>query len=171
MLITIIVTAVTKILQAYGASLFTVFQSFSKCACFFLSRSRPNFLDELARKRLLHGLKTCLLLAHFQVTFSKKCKPNINLNTSLTYFQECRQKKVIINSLSMRRRNFIINSLLKHSDNTMIYKYTDFEEDERSNACIDREILGENVLAVLIQLKIRFNTVSYILFQVRGGAC
>ena len=51
----------------------------------------------------------------------------------------------------------------------MIYKYTDFEEDERSSACIDREILGENVLAVLIQLKIRFNTVSYILFQVRGG--
>ena len=32
----------------------------------------------------------------------------------------------------------------------MIYKYTDFEEDERSNACIDREILGENVLAVVI---------------------
>ena len=56
---------------------------------------------------------------------------------------------MIINSLSMRRRNFIINSLLKHSDNTMIYKYTDFEEDERSNACIDREILGENVLALV----------------------
>lgn len=32
----------------------------------------------------------------------------------------------------------------------MIYKYTDFEEDERSNECIDREILEENVLAVLI---------------------
>ena len=32
----------------------------------------------------------------------------------------------------------------------MIYKYNDFEEDERSNACIDREILGENVLAGLI---------------------
>ena len=32
----------------------------------------------------------------------------------------------------------------------MIYKYTDFEGDERSNACIDRKILGENVLAVLI---------------------
>ena len=57
---------------------------------------------------------------------------------------------MIINSLSMRRRNFILNTLLKRSDNTLIYKYTDFEEDERSNACIDREILGENVLAVLI---------------------
>lgn len=57
---------------------------------------------------------------------------------------------MLINSLSMRTRNFIINTLLKHSDNTMIYKYNDFEEDERSNACIDREILGENVLAGLI---------------------
>lgn len=57
---------------------------------------------------------------------------------------------MIINSLSMRRRNFILNTLLKRSDNTLIYKYTDFEEDERSNACIDCEILGENVLAVLI---------------------
>ena len=35
----------------------------------------------------------------------------------------------------MRRRNFIINTLLKHFVNTLIYKYTDFEEDERSNAC------------------------------------